>query len=222
MARIQDVFTDQEMTNWLKAWLALNIAKEGLRDFVDDVLFQFKSTKYQPIYSTNTLPITPVCTSCSTANILKCPTYGCCKRKNNVCKTMHADPTKQFRPCPNGLCDDVRDEIIKFHRYNLPSWKNTSAEQWVNNHWEIAKCYMPPDGYIGVSSILGTDFNGVISVLLNCKLFDSKMSFSIAPPKPSAQCLLSEVITAVIRLLKYINEYICYNFKYLRTTVKRL
>ncbi|XP_052229141.1 uncharacterized protein LOC127843274 isoform X2 [Dreissena polymorpha] len=61
-----------------------------------------------------------------------------------------------------------------------PRGKNTCAEQWACNHWQIGKCFMPPDEYIGVTSIRDTDFNGVISVMLNCKHFDNLMSFSIA------------------------------------------
>ncbi|XP_052233311.1 uncharacterized protein LOC127846175 [Dreissena polymorpha] len=98
----------------------------------------------------------------------------------------------QPKPCPNSICDDIRDEIIKKHRYKRPSWKNTSAEQWTSNHWELAKCFMPPDGYAGVSNIQGTDFNGVISVMMNCSHFDGTMSFIIASQQPSGPCLLTK------------------------------
>ncbi|KAH3775829.1 hypothetical protein DPMN_177236 [Dreissena polymorpha] len=98
----------------------------------------------------------------------------------------------QPKPCPNSICDDIRDEIIKKHRYKRPSWKNTSAEQWTSNHWELAKCFMPPDGYAGVSNIQGTDFNGVISVMMNCSHFDGTMSFLIASQQPSGPCLLTK------------------------------
>ncbi|KAH3808667.1 uncharacterized protein LOC127834048 [Dreissena polymorpha] len=35
MASLTDVFTEKERTNWLKAWLAVDIAKSGLEHFVD-------------------------------------------------------------------------------------------------------------------------------------------------------------------------------------------
>ncbi|KAH3775911.1 hypothetical protein DPMN_177321 [Dreissena polymorpha] len=193
MASLGVVFSEPEMTNWLKAWLAINIVKDGLQNFVDEELGEFKNNIYQAVRSNNNLSSTLVCTSCSTANLLKCPIKGMCKRTGNTCRTAHADPTKQCKPCPNRICDGIRDEIIKAHRFNGPSWKNTSAEHWTSNHWEVAKCFMPPDGYTDVSSIQNTDFNGVISVMLNCTHFDSKMSFSISPQNSSIPCLLTKV-----------------------------
>ncbi|XP_052229126.1 uncharacterized protein LOC127843272 isoform X2 [Dreissena polymorpha] len=182
MARLGDVFGVKEMTNWLKAWLALNITKDGLHEFVDREVKQFKTGIYQNITSTLGLSANTTCTSCLTANILPCPTQGVCKksgRKSYIC--MHDTPSKRYRPCPLSICEKVRDDIKNDHRFNGPSWKNTCAEQWACNHWQIGKCFMPPDGYIGVTSIRDTDFNGVISVMLNCKHFDNLMSFSIAP-----------------------------------------
>ncbi|XP_052225686.1 uncharacterized protein LOC127841134 isoform X8 [Dreissena polymorpha] len=192
MARLGDVFGVKEMTNWLKAWLALNITKDGLHEFVDREVKQFQTGIYQNITSTLGLSANTTCTSCLTANILPCPTQGVCKksgRKSYIC--MHDTPSKRYRPCPLSICEKVRDHIKNDHRFNGPSWKNTCAEQWACNHWQIGKCFMPPDGYIGVTSIRDTDFNGVISVMLNCKHFDNLMSFSIAPMSVSP-CLLSK------------------------------
>ncbi|XP_052267313.1 uncharacterized protein LOC127869070 isoform X2 [Dreissena polymorpha] len=76
---------------------------------------------------------------------------------------MHDTPSKRHRPCPLSICEAVRDHIKNNHRFYGPSWKNTCAEQWACNHWQIGKCFMPPDGYIGVTSIRDTDYNGVIS-----------------------------------------------------------
>ncbi|XP_052247743.1 uncharacterized protein LOC127855890 [Dreissena polymorpha] len=36
MANLADVFTDKERTNWLKAWLAVDIAKSGLEQFAEN------------------------------------------------------------------------------------------------------------------------------------------------------------------------------------------
>ncbi|KAH3847033.1 hypothetical protein DPMN_089345 [Dreissena polymorpha] len=192
MASLGEVFAEEEMTNWLKAWIAINITKAGLHDFVDKEVNNFQKSIIQSAASNLMLPANITC--CSTANLLKCPTNKVCnKTKHNpVCK-MHDTAIKQPRPCPKGICDVVREEIIKAHRYIGPSWNNTSAEQWASNHWEVAKCYMPPDGYIKVRSFEETDFNGVISIMLNCAIFDSKLSFSIAPQHSSRACLLAKV-----------------------------
>jgi hypothetical protein len=79
------------------------------------------------------------------------------------------------RPCPKGICDKVRDKIRKHHKYFFPSWNNTSVERWCDNPWELAKCYMPPDGYIGVDSASETDLNGILSVMLNHTEFTGKV-----------------------------------------------
>ncbi|KAH3875448.1 hypothetical protein DPMN_038714 [Dreissena polymorpha] len=78
-------------------------------------------------------------------------------------------------------------------KYSNPSWKNTRAELWATNHWEIAKCYLPPDGYTDIASVQGTDFNGVISILLNCTHFDTCFSFSNAPSSPYPECIVTQV-----------------------------
>ncbi|KAH3775886.1 uncharacterized protein LOC127845263 isoform X2 [Dreissena polymorpha] len=182
MASLEDVFLEQEMTNWLKAWLALNITKTGLHDFVDTEVQHLQSSILQSVTSTLGLSPNTTCTICCTANLLKCPTHKLCNKGkiSRVCK-FHDTAIKQPRQCPVHICDAVRDGIVNSHRYKGPSWNNTLAEQWASNHWEVGKCYMPPDGYISVRSFEQTDFNGVISIMLNCTLFDSKLSFSIAP-----------------------------------------
>ncbi|KAH3798101.1 uncharacterized protein LOC127839297 [Dreissena polymorpha] len=193
MASLGEVFSEQEMTNWLKVWLAINITKTGLHDFVDREVHNFQTSIIQSVASNLRHPANTTCTCCLTANLLKCPTNKVCNKSkhNPVCK-MHDTVSKQPRPCPNGICDAFREEIIKAHRYSGPSWNNTYAEKWASNHWEVAKCYMPPDGYIAVNSFEETDFNGVISIILNCNIFDRMLSFSIAPQHPSPSCLLTK------------------------------
>ncbi|KAH3775865.1 hypothetical protein DPMN_177274 [Dreissena polymorpha] len=197
MASLEDVFLEQEMTNWLKAWLALNITKTGLHNFVDTEVQQFQLSILQSVTKTSGLSPNTTCTICCTANLLKCPTDKLCNKRNHsgVCK-FHDTTSKLWRQCPTQICDKVRNEIVNAHRFkgprcNGPSWNNTSAEQWASNHWEVGKCYMPPDGYIKVRSFEKTDFNGVISIMLNCTIFDSKLSFSIAP-QLSSPCLLTK------------------------------
>ncbi|XP_052786232.1 uncharacterized protein LOC128221672 [Mya arenaria] len=56
--------------------------------------------------------------------------------------------------------------------FAAPSWKNTKAEEWCINSWQVAKCFFPPDGYIDVSNPGDTDFNGVINLIINCTLFE--------------------------------------------------
>jgi hypothetical protein len=39
----------------------------------------------------------------------------------------------------------------------------------------VAKCFLPPDGYKDKASATETDFNGIISVILNYKNFQGKV-----------------------------------------------
>ncbi|XP_052820896.1 uncharacterized protein LOC128246638 [Mya arenaria] len=185
MASYRELLKEKEAQNWVKAAFALNITKDGLQDFLEDVL----TCVHQDIYSTartsKGLPSGATCAHCFTENVLKCPTRGICTSTRN-CR-FH--PQKPYAPCPNGICEGVRDEIVKHHRFSGPSWKNTNADKWSTIPWEIGKCFLPPDGYKTVSSIKDTDFNGVISVMINCEDFKTKLSFNVA----TQQNLLTEV-----------------------------
>ncbi|KAH3720781.1 hypothetical protein DPMN_063685 [Dreissena polymorpha] len=178
MAVTTNIFADKQTNNWFKACIALNVTKEGLAHFVDTEIKKVQTA------------VGKSCGNCCTENLIVCPTKGICKNPKNC--NYHTQ-TKQPRKCPMNVCDLVAKSITLQHRYNGPSWLNTKAELWSTDHWQIAKCFFPPDGYINVSSIYETDFNGVINVLLNCKHFDSCISFTIATKQPDPACLLTRV-----------------------------
>ncbi|XP_052820892.1 uncharacterized protein LOC128246636 [Mya arenaria] len=178
MASYRDSLREEEVQNWIKAALALNITKEGLQIFVEEVLTCVHQDIYNNVRTSKGLPGGATCVQCFTENVLKCSTPKICTSKKN-CK-FHYGPLKQYVPCPNGICEGVRDEIVQHHRFSGPSWKNTNADKWSTIPWEIAKCFLPPDGYKTVSSIKDSDFNGVISVMMNCEDFQNKLSFIVA------------------------------------------
>ncbi|KAH3770474.1 hypothetical protein DPMN_171761 [Dreissena polymorpha] len=192
MASLSAVFTEAERTNWLKAWLAVDIAKSGLEQFVDIEAKTLHTNIYNTIWSRSSAPA--ACKGCHTANLLKCPTQGVCKKQgaHGNCTAMHDTAAKQPRPCPKNVCNKVHDEIVNQHTFSNPSWKNTSAQQWAKHPWEIAKCYFPPDGYVGKTSVQDTDFNGLISFMMNCKHFNNMFSFAIAVGKQNPPCLLTK------------------------------
>ncbi|KAH3792347.1 uncharacterized protein LOC127836825 [Dreissena polymorpha] len=194
MANLTSILSDRETENWFKAYLALNITRSGLQEFVDKEIKNLHRNIYLSTLSMLHMPSTARCTSCFTANLLKCPTSGVCSRRgaHSACKSMHNTTAKLPRPCPMRLCDTVRDEIIQGHRYGRPSWRNTSAEHWASSHWEVAKCFMPPDGYSSVTCVQNTDFNGIISVMLNCKHFDNTFSFPVATTPTFVPCILTK------------------------------
>ncbi|XP_052821010.1 uncharacterized protein LOC128246699 [Mya arenaria] len=178
MASYRDSLREEEFQNWIKAALALKITQEGLQIFVEEVLTCVHQDIYSNVRTSKGLPLGATCAHCFTENVLNCPTRGICTSKKN-CK-FHNGPSKQYVPCPNGICEGVRDEIVQHHRFSGPSWKNTNADKWSTIPWEIAKCFFPPDGYKTVSSIKDSDFNGVISVMMNCEDFQNKLSFIVA------------------------------------------
>ncbi|KAH3692291.1 hypothetical protein DPMN_194741 [Dreissena polymorpha] len=192
MPSLSDVFAEKERTNWLKAWLAVDFAKSGLEQFVENEAKTLHTNIYNTVWSSNQAPA--ACVGCHTANLLKCPTQGVCNKKggHGTCTSMHDNAAKQPRPCPANVCNKVHDEIVKQHTFNNPSWKNTSAQQWAKNPWQIAKAYFPPDGYVGKTSVQDTDFNGLISFMMNCKHFNNKFSFTIAVGKHNPPCLLTK------------------------------
>ncbi|KAH3770465.1 hypothetical protein DPMN_171752, partial [Dreissena polymorpha] len=142
MEYLASMFTEKEKWNWLKAWLALDIARSGLEQFVE-----------------------------------------------REAKIVHADI---YQAAKSNTIKDIRAEITKKHRYtNGGSWKNSSDKLWSSNPWEVAKCYFPPKGYEGKNSAQETDFDGIISFMLNCLHFDSKFSFVISKGQTYSQtCLL--------------------------------
>ncbi|XP_052218328.1 uncharacterized protein LOC127835949 [Dreissena polymorpha] len=192
MASLADVFTEEERTNWLKAWLAVDIAKSGLEHFAENEAKTVHINIYNNVLSS--VPAPAVCNICNTANLLQCPTQGICNKRGakSACTAMHDTAAKQPRPCPDNVCNKVLNEIEKQHKYAIPSWKNTTATLWATTPWQIAKAYLPPDGYSGKSSIQDTDFNGIISFMMNCKHFNTKFSFPIAAGKNSPPCLLTK------------------------------
>ncbi|XP_052820161.1 uncharacterized protein CXorf38 homolog [Mya arenaria] len=178
MASYRESLKTKEAQNWVKAALALNITKDGLQDFLEDGLTCVHQDIYSTVRTSKGLPSGAACVHCFTENVLKCPTRGICTSTRN-CR-FHNYPQKLYAPCPNGICEGVRDEIVQHHRFSGPSWKNTNADKWSTIPWEIGKCFLPPDGYKTMSSIKDSDFNGVISVMINCKVFQNKLSFNVA------------------------------------------
>ncbi|KAH3824868.1 hypothetical protein DPMN_126722 [Dreissena polymorpha] len=177
MAASTNIFTEKETNNWFKVCLALNCTKEGLTNFIEKEL--------QRVHAA----VGGSCGNCSIENLMSCPTPGLCNnRKRNNCR-FHQ--TKVFQQCQ--ICDQVKQKIISFHRFYNPSWRNTKAERWATEPWEIGKCYLPPDGYKGVSVVQESDLNGILSLMLNCTHFETCLSASLSPKPPDPQCPLEKV-----------------------------
>ncbi|XP_052805923.1 uncharacterized protein LOC128235204 [Mya arenaria] len=178
MASYKDILKEKENQNWLKGALTLRITKAGLRGLVEGDSCRLQQKIHSSVLQSRKLTAGTTCKLCLTENLLRCPTNGLCSHPRN-CK-YHDSPLKMPRCCPTQVCDDFRDKICAVHRYGGPSWKNTKADQWSTNHWQVTKCFMPPDGYKEVTSFKETDFNGIISVMINCSEFQRSLSFNIS------------------------------------------
>ncbi|XP_053379599.1 uncharacterized protein LOC128548526 [Mercenaria mercenaria] len=168
--------TESKYHNWVKAGLAVLFTKEGIQPFVHDEIEQFQRKCLADICNNNKLLVGSTCNSCCTENILVCPTNKICNVRRGNC-SFHRNTSMQYNPagCLNNICHNFKTKIEKAHRYNSPSYRNTDATQWCSNPWEVAKCFLPPNGYMDVTSADEMDFNGVISVIMNYKGFQSKV-----------------------------------------------
>ncbi|KAH3811884.1 hypothetical protein DPMN_140301 [Dreissena polymorpha] len=145
MASLADVFTEKERTNLLKARLAVDIAKSGLDQFAENEAKTVHANIYNTVFASVQAP--NACILCQTAILLKSPTPGICNKRgvNSLCTTMHDSMATKPQPYPTNVCNKIFDEIKNLHKYSIPSWRNTRAELWTQNPWEIAKAYLPPD-----------------------------------------------------------------------------
>ncbi|XP_060565234.1 uncharacterized protein LOC132724397 [Ruditapes philippinarum] len=176
MASYSPKLLDKKYNNWVKAQLAVLFTKEGIEPFVCHEIKQFQLKCLDDICYNSGLFSGTLCSRCCTENVIKCPTNRICNVGRGRC-SYHRNAATRYTPagCPNKICHNFTTEIQNVHRYNGPSYKNTDATQWCSNFWEVAKCFMPPDGYKDKASAAETDFNGIISVILNYKHFQGKL-----------------------------------------------
>ncbi|XP_053403583.1 uncharacterized protein LOC128558439 isoform X2 [Mercenaria mercenaria] len=169
--------------NWIKAGLAVLFTKEGIEPFVYDEIKQFQQKCLSGICNNNGLPAGTTCSSCCTENVVVCPTNRICNVGRGKC-SFHRNSATQYLPfgCPNKICHNFKSEIQRAHRYYGPSYKNTDATQWCSNPWEVAKCFMPPDGYKDATNAAETDFNGIITVILTYEAFQTKIYDDLSKP----------------------------------------
>ncbi|XP_053387185.1 uncharacterized protein LOC128550984 [Mercenaria mercenaria] len=168
--------SESKFKNWIKAGLSVLFTKEGIEPFVNHEIQQFQQKCLSDICNNNGLPVGTTCSSCCTENVVACPTNRKCNEGRGKCN-FHRHSAIKFQPsgCPNKICDNFKKEIQNAHRFCGPSFINTTATQWCSNPWEVAKCFMSPDGYKDVTSAAETNFHGISSVIINNKAFESKI-----------------------------------------------
>lgn len=183
MAGCHSKLSDKRFQNWIKASYAGNIAKEGVAGIVLDKIKKFHRDVLAEVLAEEKLDDGARCSVCKTENILKCPTRGVCEIRSGVC-SYHNCKENEYRECPNRICDRLRIIIRKSHRFRNPSLKNTFADLWCTHPLEIAKCYLPREGYLGVKDISEMDLNGILNIMINHLAFkeivDHKLCLTVS------------------------------------------
>lgn len=173
----KELFKTQGLRNWFTCALATQITRKGILDFVINEMENFQKEALAEIVTKWNLPQGSTCNFCTTQSIVSCLAL-------NTSGKMHGGKCLSRKvsaqPCPSKICDNFVTLIEMEHRFKTPSWKNTDASKWCFSSWEIAKCFCPPDGYREVISANNTDFNGIISILQNCKRFDRLLSADLS------------------------------------------
>ncbi|XP_053384542.1 uncharacterized protein CXorf38 homolog [Mercenaria mercenaria] len=160
--------SETKFHNWIKSGLALMHTRNGIQPFVIDEITAFQQTMYSGILTLLGIDTDSKCSACTTNAIICDKVFEKCRRRS--CTSFH-------RECPErGLCTKVKEKIIKAHRYHGTSWMNTDAKLWCSDPWQIAKCYMPREGYSTQMSADETDFNGIVNIILNNENFAQKLS----------------------------------------------
>ena len=158
-----------EFKNWVKSALALKFTQQGITGFIQTTTKSINANILQG------LGIKGNCGVCLMPNILQCPTCGLCKVKHGTC-SFHSCPSLQPLKCPNNICDKIRQEIVKRHRYpSSVQWTNTDATKWTSDYWEFAKCYLPK-GYAATKNETEADLPGLLSFIINCKDVDNYLN----------------------------------------------
>lgn len=169
MGDIENLVSSPEILNWLRCHIALYFVRKAILDPVIETIKIFHENVLRSVRDTEGLPQSAICSQCSTHETLPCPTRYYCKGGKHECK-RHVTPPKR---CPNNICNVIQNLLQNEDRYRTVSWQNTDAKKWCTSSWELAKCYMPPTGYTDSSTPEETDLNGLLSIMINCKAFET-------------------------------------------------
>jgi hypothetical protein len=203
----------KEFHNWLKGAMSVLFAKEGLSEFVLTEITEFHKDLINSVLTQNGIPPGTLCASCTTANVLSCPTANFCSKGKRCNKHDKTVPDKMPSiQCRNNLCNGIKDGIRTLHRYIQPSWNNSDATKWCVDAFEVAKCFMPPDGYSGKRSLADTDFNGMISMIINNKRFQNKMTTQLNTQHNTCSKVISVRPSIKIILDCRVNKALCMIF----------
>lgn len=174
MANYKDIFKTTGTQNWFRCALSIEKAKRIIADFVKVEIDKFQITILENVLKSQIISPESKCKSCTTQSVLSCAVTDKCETASNGSCSFHS---VESTDCQNHSCKRIAKTIKELHINNTPSWKNTDASRWSESSFEIGKCYCPP-GYSNIQSAYDTDLTGLLSIIQNCKHFDSLVSSS--------------------------------------------
>ena len=163
---------DPEYKNWVLAELGLLYLKEGLEEYLDTEIKVFHAQLMVKIALDLNMSASAV--DCSIQTYIKhpmksIPVYDCSAHSNKKPPDCPAE-------CPNRICNAIANEIMKAYRFGRPNgWKNSIANKWTSDPWEIGKCFLSTDGYINCHSATDIDCSGLLSIYINVKPIGDKL-----------------------------------------------
>ncbi|XP_060597830.1 uncharacterized protein LOC132751645 [Ruditapes philippinarum] len=169
---------------WVKAGLGLGYLKEGLAPFCDDIGRQQHKDIINQIQQAKTPQPNIPCGACQITTLQ--PDHvrvskGICPLKQDKCNCCFPN---NKRPCSNNVCGAIYDSIIQYHASMppVPFWKNSDAQQWSTDPWNVCKCFINAPGYKDKTSAVDTDCTGLLHVIINNKYFHSHIGCNVTGP----------------------------------------
>jgi hypothetical protein len=169
----------------VKGFSALRLVEEGVEPLVKEGSFQYTEEITNQARQEAGLYGNDVCGHCTTHNAVPCKSGNglCYYDKDGNCRFHdNSDPLKASKICPKGICNRIFRIIKSRHRFHSPNFKNTDARRWFQNPFEMMKCFIPTDGYQDKETVEDTDCAGLLSVIINCKSFQSLVAEDLGSP----------------------------------------
>jgi hypothetical protein len=174
--------------NWVRAAKGLEYLQQGLAPFVSTEITENVTNFFK------SLPLASGqvnCNQCTKANLLADHPVGKCNSKYmNKCY-CNIQKNKR-RLCPNGICSKLYHFIVQEHRSNDPLWLNSDIARWCSDVWFVAKCFMTSSCGTA-NSAQSTDAAGLLSIVVNAKFFQQKLTCKIDHGKDN----FSKVLTSM-------------------------
>ncbi|XP_053383644.1 uncharacterized protein LOC123537265 isoform X2 [Mercenaria mercenaria] len=160
---------EEKYRNWVRGGLAYLYLKAGIKGFADDVVQQQHKHILHTVNNTPGLS----CNQCCVRDLQ--PLHKCekdpdsgrnrCPRRQNICNCL----STKTKPCPSRICDAIMEEILNNHGSTppRPNWRNTDAQKWCSNPWEIAKCFIDLPGYSFQSKADDFDASALLQMFIN-------------------------------------------------------